>query len=66
MSEALQEARKYKNHIEAELSKRLQTFTAETGLGVLDIDIERIDLTALSDTSPKYMYRVKLDIRVDP
>ena len=64
MSTALEEARKYKNAIENELTLRLESFNKETGLHIKEIGIETIETTNIGDAAPQYKYRVWTTIEI--
>ncbi len=63
-NEALFQARTLKREIEENLNKLLQDFTEDTGLTVLDIAIERADVSHIG-SCPLFLYRTDLEIRVE-
>lgn len=61
---ALIEARKQKRHIELLIAEELQNFHDETGLIVIELEVNRIDVTEIDDISRRDKYQVRACIEI--
>lgn len=61
---ALKEAQEWKAVLERTLLQELKRFTDTSGLLVLDINVIQREVTSISDTHPKFVYGVELEIKV--
>jgi hypothetical protein len=58
-------ARRQKREIEQSMAEQLNAFTDETGLAVVALEVERIEITGLGDDTERYRYRVTSQIMID-